>query len=166
VTPQPARCQLATAAPAMSLGLSLLWVLVRGLARERAPGASPVPSIVATRAGEGAIAALGAGWWLAMGVVVSLWTSEANAVRDPALPADDWRNTMSFLYWLNFLLFVLLACTSALLLYLTRMRAGGRVPPAPPAAVAGSSGAGAGAAPHTAVNVAAPPAPVAAVPAH
>jgi hypothetical protein len=186
-TAQPSRCQLATAAPSASLGLSVLWVLIRGLARERAPGANPVPSIVGARVAESAVAALGAGWWLAMGVVISLWTSQANAVKDPPLPNADWRNTMSFLYWLNFLLFIALMGTSVILAYLTKMRASGRVPPgggwrakpaaaatgaAPSAAVAAPavahvpSAGGAAAVPgaavaapaHTAVNVAPVPA--------
>jgi hypothetical protein len=156
---QPSRCSLATAAPATSLGLSVLWILVRGLARERAPGASPVPSIIGTRIAESAIAALGAGWWLAMGVVISLWTSQANAA-DPPLPGADWRNTMSFLYWLNFLLFLALMGTSVILTYLTKMRASGRVPPG-----GGWGGArGAQAAPAAAAAAAAPhAAPAAAV---
>jgi hypothetical protein len=160
---QPQRCQLATAAPAASLGLSLLWVLVRGIARERAPGASPVNSIVASRVAESAISALGACWWLATGVVVSLWTSQANAVEAPSpLPGSDWRNTMSFLYWLNFLLFVVLMVTSVLLVYLTKMRQSGRIPPG------GNWRATKGAAPQQAVHAAAPApvrAPAAAPPA-
>lgn len=191
---QPERCQLATAAPATSLGLSLLWVLVRGIARERAPGASPANSIVATRVAESAIAALGACWWLATGVVVSLWTSQANKAANPPLPASDWRNTMSFLYWLNFLLFLVLMTTSILLAYIIKMRASGRVPPggwratkgapAPAAVAAGAAPAVAmvpppqqhvpapvagGVAPppaHTAVNVAAAPVAAAAAPTH
>jgi len=172
---QQARCGFATAAPAASLGLSLLWVLVRGFARERAPGASPANAAVATRVAESAIAGLGAAWWLACGVVVSLWTSQANRAGDPDLPGADWRNTMSFLYWLNFLLFLALTGTSVILAYLAKMRAAGRVPPSGPwrkpkgAAAAAAAVTAPGPAPAPAAPMAppvalAPPQPVAMAP--
>lgn len=111
-TPPPAdsndaRCSFATASASVSFAIAIGWIVLQGLRNNKDRNYKLMLII------DGTVCLFGVAWWILCGVLLSIWTDQANDIN---LPGNNWRNGLSAMAWINFLLYCMLCMTSAVFL--------------------------------------------------
>lgn len=102
------RCNLAYAAPAVSLVLTLAAIVFK-----------QKTNALIKRVGDFHLAAAGLLLWATMAIIFSVWAHQANSVGNPGY---DWRNTYAFFAWFLALAFAAQTCMTFLMLSIRMQR--------------------------------------------
>lgn len=97
---QDSRCNYAFTTAAVSLGISLMWCVYQATHKDTGSHKHWY------RWGSCCWTILGSLWWIAAGIILSIWTDQANKAN---LPHRDARNGLCALAWANFVFFAVLA---------------------------------------------------------